>query len=245
MLVAGGRKFYVGAIGNHARAEMSLRQNLREMKETLRLSAADPGSRGARLRSWAHFLIFDHALLRLVWTNEAEIAPGVLRANHPSPARLEALAARGIRTILNLRGVSDAPHYRFERAACARLGLQLVDFEGLTARHAPSRDILLQLLDVLRGVEKPVVMHCKSGADRSSLAAAVYLLGIEGATIDAARAQFSPRFIHFRWTRTGVLDRILDTYEAAHRDTGIGFEDWLRNGYDAQAIQASFDAGRR
>lgn len=224
---------------------MSLRENLRGMKETLRLSAVASGSRGARLRAWLHFLIFDHAILRLVWTNQSEIAPGVFRANHPSPSRLRSLAAHGIRMILNLRGTADAPHYRFEREACADLGLPLVDFEGLTARTAPSRDVLLDLLDVMRRAKKPFVMHCKSGADRSSLAAAIYLLAIEGASLREARAQFSARFIHFRWTRTGVLDHILDTYEDAHTRTGIGFEDWLRADYDATAIQASFDAARR
>ena len=223
---------------------MSLRQNIRDIKETLRQSAHDLDNRGARLRAWVHFLLFDHALLRLIWTNEAEIAPGVFRANHPSPGRLSTLADRGIRTILNLRGASDAPHYRFEQEACAQSGLSLVDFEGLTARSAPARDVLVALLDQMRRAEKPFVMHCKSGADRSSLAAAVYLLAIEGASVAQARRQFSPRFIHFKWTRTGVLDLILETYESAHARTGIGFEDWLRNDYDPAEIQARFDAGR-
>lgn len=223
----------------------NLRQNLRQMKETLRLSARDLASPGARLRAWLHFLVFDHAILRLLWTNEAEIAPGVYRANHPSPGRLRRLSERGIRTIVNLRGASDNPHYRFERDACARLGLPLVDFEGLTARSAPPRAVLLDLLDRMRRTEKPFVMHCKSGADRSSLAAAMYLLAIEGAPLAAARAQLSPRFIHFRWTETGVLDHILDSYEAAQEQTGIGFEDWLRTEYDAKTIQHEFDATRR
>lgn len=224
---------------------MTLRQNLRHMKETLRLSAGDPGAAGAPLRSWLHFLIFDHAILRLVWTNEAEIAPGIFRANHPSPARLRRLSARGIRTIVNLRGASDDPHYRFERGACARAGLVLVDFAGLTARRAPKRAAMLDLLAVMRAARTPMLMHCKSGADRSSLAAAIYLLAIDGAPMARARAQLSPWFIHFRWTQTGVMDHILDCYEAAHGRTGVGFEDWLRTDYDSEAIQQGFDAARR
>lgn len=224
---------------------MSLRQNLRHMKETLRLSADDLDSRGARLRAWFHFMVFDHAVLRIFWSNEAEIAPGVFRANHPAPARLERLAARGVRHILNLRGASDAPHYRFEKDACERLGLTLVDVEGLRARQAPFRRPLLAFLDTMRQTEKPFLMHCKSGADRSSLAAVMYLLAIENASIATARAQLSPRFIHFRWTKTGVLDHILDTFEAAQKASGIAFEDWLRTEYDARAIQRSFDAMRK
>ncbi len=224
---------------------MTLRQNLRHVKETLRELADDLDAPGARLRAWLHFLIFDHGILRSVWNNEAEIAPGVFRANHPSPARLARLAERGTRTILNLRGASDAPHYRFERDACAELGLTLVDFEGLSARKAPRRRTLVELLDTMRRIEKPMVMHCKSGADRSSLAAAIHLLAIEGAPLAEVRKQFSPLFVHFKWTRTGVLDRILDAYEARHAETGIGFEDWLRTEYSPYTIQSGFNTSRR
>ena len=224
---------------------MPFRRALRNYKIGLVEGAVDLADPEARSRARTHFLIFDHGFLRTVWTNFAEVAPGVYRANQPSPRQLERYAARGIRTIVNLRGPSREPHYLFEEEACARLGLTLVDAPNFSARAAPEAADLLALIDTLRQVEKPFLMHCKSGADRTSLAAAAYLLAIEGRDLKAARAQFSPRYIHFRWTKTGVLDHILDHYERAHETTGIGFEAWLRSGYDASAVQASFDGGRR
>ena len=223
---------------------MSLRQRVRAYKLDLMNSARDLSAPGARRRAWVHFLIFDHAILRVLWSNFAKVAPGVFRANHPAPKRLKRYADMGIKTILNLRGASEDPHYQLEREACEANGLTLVDMSGLVARQAPERDALLAVLDAMRRVEKPVLMHCKSGADRTSLAAGLYLLAEENAPVAVARKQFSVRFIHFKWTKTGVLDHILDTYEAAQQSTGIGFEDWLRTEYDAATVQASFEARR-
>ena len=189
-------------------------------------------------------MIFDHGILRTFWTNLSEIAPGVFRANQPSPRRLGRYARRGIRTIVNLRGASSDPHYLFEAEACKSLGLELINLGNLSARAAPAAKDLLATINTLRNAPKPLLMHCKSGADRTSLAAASYLLAVEGRDLKAARAQFSPRFIHFRWTKTGVLDHILDTYEAAHKKTGISFEDWIGSSYDAAAIQAGFEKAR-
>lgn len=224
---------------------MSLRSWLHNYKIGLSHSAEDLQDPASRRKAWWHFMIFDHGVLRVLWSNFSQVAPGVFRANHPSPKRLETHASKGIRTILNLRGASMSPHYKFEAEACEALGLKLVNLPGLVARTAPSKDTLIALLDTMRDLDKPFLMHCKSGADRTSLAAAVYLLAIENAPIKQARKQFSPRFIHFRWTKTGVLDHILDSYAAAHDRTGIGFEDWLHSDYDGAAIQASFEATRR
>ena len=197
-----------------------------------------------RRRAMVHFQIHDHATLRIFWSNLAEIAPGVFRANHPARRRFEQYAARGIKSIVNLRGASHSPHYAFEVEACRDLGLTLIDNE-LTARSAPSKESLQSLIEVFRTTQKPFLFHCKSGADRSSLAAAIYLLVFCDTDIAKARKQFSIRFIHFKWTKTGVLDHILDHYETAWRDSGILFEDWINTTYDPAEIQASFDGRRK
>ena len=41
-----------------------------------------------RAAAWADSLFVDHAVLRLAWTNRAEVIPGRLyRSNHPTPPR--------------------------------------------------------------------------------------------------------------------------------------------------------------
>ena len=175
---------------------------------------------------------FDHELLRHVWTNEAEIAPGVRRSNQPTRARLARLRDRGVRTVLSLRSAGGAPHFSLVKH-CGELGLEL-HVIPLSSRHAPERDSLIALIDLFRRLERPFVMHCKSGADRAGLAAAIYLMAIDGRGVDDARRMLSLRFLHLKWGRAGILGRLLDAY--ARDATGRTFEDWVRYAYDPAGL---------
>jgi protein tyrosine/serine phosphatase len=86
-----------------------------------------------------------------------------------------------------------------------------------------------------------VLIHCKSGADRAGLASAIWLMVMEGRPVEEARAMLSWRYLHLRWSRTGVLDLVLDSYGARNAAAPIGFEDWVATEYDAEAVQAAFD----
>lgn len=196
-----------------------------------------------RRRARIYNLLFDHGILRTIWTNFFQIAPGVYRSNHPTHARLARMKKRGIRSILNLRGAGQSAPYLTERDSCEALGLTLVD-RSLQARRAAPRDDILAVIDAFRTIERPFVMHCKSGADRAGFASAMYLMVIEGQSVAQARRMLSPRYVHLKWTRTGILDHILDTYEARQAETGIGFEDWIAQEYDPDVLQQSFDAKR-
>ena len=194
-------------------------------------SLADPAP---RRRAALHYQIADHAILRHRWTNMDQVAPGVWRSNHPTHARLRALKAIGTRTILNLRGPKETPAFLFERESCEALDLRLVSV-SLHARRAPKRAELLTLLDAFRTVERPFLMHCKSGADRAGFASAPYLLA-HGATVAEARRQLSWRYLHVRASRTGVLDDLLDRFAARQAEGAIGIEAWDRGEYDEAAL---------
>ena len=194
-----------------------------------------------RRRAHIYNLWFDHAVLRSVWTNHHEVAPGVWRSNHPTHKRFARLKEMGFKSILNLRGSGGAAHYLTEKESCAALGLTLVDVT-LHARYAAPPEDIQAVIDAFRSIEKPFVMHCKSGADRAGFASAIYLMVIEGRSVAEARPMLGLRFLHVRRSRTGVLDYILDLYEARHADTGIGFEEWVQTEYDNTAVQADFEA---
>ena len=83
-------------------------------------------------------------------------------------------------------------------------------------------------------------MHCKSGADRASLASAIYLIAMEGKSVAEARQMFSIRFIHFKWTKTGILDMFLDMYEERLEQGPIAFRDWVAHEYDPEALTQRF-----
>lgn len=191
-----------------------------------------------RFKSRIHYEFFDHAILRRLWTNFDQIAPGVYRSNHPTHKRLKRARDMGIRTIISLRGTGQWAHHLFEKESCAELGLTMVDV-SLNARQAPPRDNMLHLIDLFRTVERPFLVHCKSGADRAGLASVVYLLTMENMPLAQAREHLSFKYLHLRHTKTGVLDQMLDHY--APYEPRMGFEEWLRDHYDRAETTACFE----
>lgn len=234
----------MGRTGRNPWGHMGLIARIQEWERNLRKSYnVDLSSPENRRRANIYNLWFDHAILRTVWTNFFEVAPGVYRSNHPTHARFEKMREMGIKTVLNLRGAAGAAHYLTEKESCEQLGLTLIDC-NLMARDAAPRKNILDLIHAFRTIERPFVMHCKSGADRAGLASAIYLMVIEGRPVSEARKMLSVKYIHLKWSKTGILDFILDTYEAREAETGIGFEDWIRTEYDRDEIRAAYRARR-
>ena len=197
----------------------------------------------ARRWSTLHYNLFDHAFLRSFWTNFFEIAPGVYRSNQPTHRRFVKYARLGIRTVVNLRGEEKYSHYLFEKETLEGLGIDLVNAK-LWARTAASRDRIIDVIDALRAAEKPVLFHCKSGADRAGFVAAMYLMIFEDQPVEVARLQLGLKYIHLDFTKTGVQDYILDVYAARLELGEIGFEEWIRREYASKPIQLGFD-GRK
>lgn len=200
--------------------------------------AGDLSQPGARRNAVLDMTVFDHGLLRWFWTNLDEIAPGVWRSNQPSPRMIARLARKGIRTIVNFRGQSDWGSYLLEAEAAQRHGVTLVDYR-LYSRKAPARAEILGAMDLFGRIDRPFLMHCKSGADRAGLGAAIYLL-MHGATPDAAARQLSLRYLHVRAAKTGILDAFVAMYARHHAGHGTDFATWVRDIYDPADLTASF-----
>jgi protein tyrosine/serine phosphatase len=113
------------------------------------------------------------------------------------------------------------------------------------ARSLVSAERFLELLDIFDRIERPFVMHCKSGADRAGLASALWLLHVEGRPVGEAQRQLSFRYVHLKSTKTGVLDLLLRTYADDIAVTPMPIREWFQTRYDPAAIQAAFDAGER
>lgn len=219
---------------------MGLLKRITDWERRLRASYnTDLSTPENRRRAHIYNLWFDHAVLRKFWTNFYPVAPGVYRSNQPTHERFVRLKAQGIRTILNLRGAAGAAHYLVEEESCARLGLPLVNCT-LHARFAAPPEDILAVIRAFREIEKPFVMHCKSGADRAGFASAIYLLVIEGRPMAEARKMLSVKYLHLKHSKTGVLDYLFDVYEARNAQSPISFEDWVATEYDNEKVQADF-----
>lgn len=204
--------------------------------------AQDLTSAAGRRAAWTNSLFVDHAVLRLFWRNWGVVQEGRLyRSNHPSPRQLRAAVRRfGIRTIINLRGHrescgSDA----LGRAAAAELGLAHID-APLESRGAPHKDRVLRLAGIFRETQEPVLLHCKSGADRTGLAAGLWLM-LQGRPVEEAMRQLSWRHGHVSASKTGILDAFFREYARYTREHGPKpFLEWVEQDYDEDALRAAF-----
>ncbi|HEY8871505.1 MAG TPA: dual specificity protein phosphatase family protein [Stellaceae bacterium] len=119
-----------------------------------------------------------------------------------------AMREYGIKSILNLRGANaGSPWYDDEIAASGELGLAHFDYPLSAKRFVTGREIA-EILDIVRKAPKPLLIHCKSGADRSGLVAALYRFAETGASAAEADRELSLVYGHFPYltSRSGAMD---------------------------------------
>jgi uncharacterized protein (TIGR01244 family) len=113
----------------------------------------------------------------------------------------------GIRTVINLRGSHPSePWYDEELSKTQAAGAMHFDM-ALSARRELTEEELNRLTELLQNSPRPILVHCRSGADRTGLASALYELKIAGRPVDTAANQLSVRFGHIRYfNRTVAMD---------------------------------------
>jgi protein tyrosine/serine phosphatase len=204
------------------------------------LAQFDLSTPEGRKRALRDYMWNDHAFLRLRFQNAHWISGELVRTNQPSPEQLAGWKARGIKTIINLRGGFDGSFHVLEKAACEELGLTLVDFT-ITSREVPSRARVLGARDLFESIEYPALMHCKSGADRAGIMSVFYMHFRKGKTIAEALDQLHLRYLHMKAGKTGVLDYTFERYLAEGEPAGLSFIEWVESpAYDPDAIKADF-----
>jgi protein tyrosine/serine phosphatase len=103
-------------------------------------------------------------------------------------------------------------------------------------------DTLVELMDILESLSEPTLMHCKSGADRTGIAAAIYLMHILDRPVEEARKMLSFDFLHIKFSATGILDYVIDMYARRVEKEPIPFRTWVMNEYEPLTARAEFDA---
>ncbi|MEI6572533.1 MAG: tyrosine-protein phosphatase, partial [Alphaproteobacteria bacterium] len=152
---------------------------------------------------WAAYLRLS-GNIHQIGTNEA------YRSAQLSASAFETvIQEHAIKTVINLRGSQqNATWYDAERATTQRLDVIYIDLP-LSANEEPDDAKLDLLIATMRDAQKPLLIHCEGGADRSGLASALYRQFVEGAPYEKAAEELSFRYGHFPWltSRTGAMDR--------------------------------------
>jgi len=144
-----------------------------------------------------------------------EVLPGrVLRSSQPTPTDLQEAARRyRVRSVLNLRGPRpSARWYQAELDECRNLGLEHRDVRIKLEDWPPQHEVV-ELVRAIDAVEKPVLLHCRNGTDRSGWGAAV-VLALEGLPFATVMAELSPAKGHVCVPSRCPLHKFFARYEA-------------------------------
>lgn len=193
------------------------------------------------LADWLELYFNDHGFLRITFHNLYQVDKNMWRSNQPSPKQIEiAQKSLGIKTILNLRGPRESGSWQLEAEACDKMGIELVNFR-VRSRAAPEKEMLLKLPKLFSSIQKPTLLHCKSGADRAGLMSALYVLMVMKEPAIEALKQLSLKYLHVKQAKTGILDAFIESYIPFEKQ-GMEFIDWVEKVYEPERLLQEFKA---
>lgn len=138
----------------------------------------------------------------LQWSgNIHELEGGeVIRTAQLSADDLASLVAgHQVRTVINLRGDNPGTEwYDKESRILSKENVKYISI-ALSASHEPDDTKLNKLIDALQNAQKPILIHCMSGSDRTGLASALYEFLVKHRSAEESGKQLSFWFGHFPW----------------------------------------------
>lgn len=152
------------------------------------------------------------------------------------------LKSHGIATLINLRGANPRwAWWRYETRVCRQIGVVHRDVK-LNSRRLPTRATLLDLLQAFDEARRPFLLKCSGGQDRTSFAAALYLLHTRGwSAREDAEAQFARwPYLHLpkqhqRWLRYFL--RFIEEHSGP-----ASLREWIATRYTPEEFKAWLEA---
>lgn len=149
-------------------------------------------------------------------TNFYEVSPGTLyRSCQLDKTKFERhIYKYGIKTVINLRGaLPNEKWYQREIAAMQKNNVKHIDF-CLSATQYVSPEKLDSLITLASNCPKPILVHCKRGADRTGLFCSAWQYKVERKSAEFSSKQLSIFYGHFPWlgSKTRAMDSSFHEY---------------------------------
>jgi protein tyrosine/serine phosphatase len=118
-----------------------------------------------------------------------------------------------IKTILNLRGESTKSYYLIEKEIAKQNNIDYITYE-ISNRTFLDFNKTSTIINIIKNSKKPLLIHCAGGADRTSLASALYQYAVKNESINKSKEQFSIKYGHSVYFRPYVkaMDDSFDNY---------------------------------
>lgn len=179
--------------------------------------AFDLSTKKGRFIAYLNALFVEHSIFNLFWKNFHQIDEGVYRSAQMNPATLtKTIDTYKLKTIISLRKNSPkSPLYLFEKEICEEKNVRFLHV-SLRSRKIPTPEKLLELKSLFESVEKPFLIHCKAGADRTSLAAILYLY-FKGVDLQSAMDKQLGflTYGHIKQSKAGIIEHYFESFLAS------------------------------
>ncbi|MEI9477129.1 MAG: dual specificity protein phosphatase family protein [Deltaproteobacteria bacterium] len=120
-----------------------------------------------------------------------------------------------IKSIVNLLGDHpNEPWYREEIEVSADHNLEHYDLT-LPVTHEPTEEEARELVEIFKNAPRPVLIHCKAGADRSGLAAAMWKVVVDKEPKSEAMKELSVLYGHIPIGKTIAMDHFFEKWNPA------------------------------
>lgn len=160
----------------------------------------------------------------------------IYRSAQPSEDTLvQIINQKRIKTIINLRsGENESPWFLKEKEIAERNNISLYNYH-LQAHELPEYRMLSAIVETLIRAERPILIHCRKGADRAGLISAIALSMVRDPPLSVLKEQFSWKYGVFPlYKSAGSL--LFSRYEAwlkknkrEHNNENLMF--WIKDRY--------------
>ncbi len=175
------------------------------------------------MRFIKYLITFFYILIVLVflWLNVIryggnfyKVAPGVYRSAQLYNYNMSFFyKTYHFQSILNLRGAHpDKKWYVYEKNFCKEYNITLIDF-GISDKNIQSIKTMRKIINIIKSAKKPILIHCRSGADRTGLASALYLYSVHDKNYSK---MLSLKYGHFPYlgSPTKAMDKSFRNFQA-------------------------------
>ena len=187
-------------------------------------------------------MVVEHNITNVFRRNFHRIDEDAFRSSQPTTYQLKKMIKKyGIKTVLNLRGYErNSPLRALEERVCEESGAKLIYIEAYS-RKVPEVKTLEKFREVYGEIEYPVLIHCKSGADRAGLGSMLYLHYKKGVALEQTNQLKLWPYGHIKHARTGLIDLFVELYSKKDKNAPTDPAEFAKT-LDREKLEREFKA---